>query len=94
MALCTTHEVIRADEARQPISFESPEVAASFHKVAKLNEAKQAGGVYVGSTVVPLVARKQWLAENAKFNDAATRCDNDRDGVITKAEVDGFGKPD
>lgn len=92
LSLCSTNEVVRSDEARRPVSFELPAVAEKFSKVAKLDKAKQVGGVYTGVLFITLYSREQWLGENAKFNDAVVKCDTDQNGVITDQEVESFGK--
>jgi hypothetical protein len=93
-ALYSTKEVVRCEEARRPVTFESTAVAEKFVAAAKLNKAKQVGGTYTGVPFVTLHSTEQFLGENAKFNDAVVKCDNDQDGVITAQEVEAFGKLD
>ncbi|MBX9583922.1 MAG: hypothetical protein K2X87_26790 [Gemmataceae bacterium] len=90
--LVKTDEVVRADEPRRPVAFESPEVARRFEAASGANRAQQVGGTLVGPAPFYLYGRRQFLGENAKFNDAAARCDTDRDGVITAREVDGLAR--
>lgn len=94
LAILTKHEVVRVEEARRPARFESPAVAESFAKAAKLDKAKQVGGEYSSVLFLTVYGREQYLAENAKFNDAVTKCDADQDGVITAKEVEALGKLD
>lgn len=87
-----TDEVVRADEPRRPVAFESPEVARRFEAASGADKAQQVGATLVGPSPFYLYGRRQFLGENAKFNDAAARCDADRDGVITAREVDGLAE--
>jgi len=94
LTLCNKTEVVRSEEARREVTFESPAVAEKFIKVAKLDKAKQVGGTYASVLYLTLYSREEFLAENAKFNDAVAKCDNNHDGVITAKEVEEFGKLD
>ena len=69
-------------------------MAENFVKAAKLDKAKAVGGDYTSVLFVTVYGREQYLAENAKFNDAVTRCDADQDGVITAKEVEALAKLD
>lgn len=88
--LVKTDEVVRANEPRRPVAFESPEVARRFEAASGMNTAQQVGGTLVGPAPFYLYGRRQFLGGNAKFNDAAARCDADADGVITAREVDAL----
>ena len=88
-----TDEVVRADEPRRPVGFESPEVARRFEAASGANRPQQVGGTLVGPAPFYLYGRRQFLGENAKLNDAAARCDTDRDGVITAREVEALTPP-
>lgn len=90
--LVKTDEVVRADEPRRPVAFESPEVARRFEAASGANQAQQVGATLHGPAPFYLYGRRQFLGENAKLNDAAARCDTDRDGVITAAEVEALAQ--
>ena len=90
----TTKEVVRTEEARRPVTFESPAVAEKFAAATKQDKPTQVGGTYMGASVLTLCLCEEYLSGNAKFNDAVAKCDNNQDGVITAQEVEAFGKLD
>ncbi|MBX9583921.1 MAG: hypothetical protein K2X87_26785 [Gemmataceae bacterium] len=93
LTLFSKTEVVRADETRRPVRFESPAAADTFHKALKdKDNGGSLGGTCFGVPFVTLYARHKKLAENARFNDAVGRCDTDQDGLITQHEADIFAK--
>jgi hypothetical protein len=82
-------DVVRSEEARKPVSFETPAAAETFNKARKDHDGS-VGGAYVGVPFVTLYSRQKTLSEAAQFNDAVGRCDTDQNGTITEAEANIF----
>ena len=87
ITLFSKTDVVRSEEARRAVSFESPAVAETFHEAMK-KQTGTVGGAYVGVPFVTLYSRQKTLSETAIFNDAVARCDGDQNGVITQAEAE------
>jgi len=91
ITLFSKTDVLRAEEARRPIQFESPAVAEQFHTAMK-EQNGTVGGAYVGVPFDTLYSRHKTLSEVAIFNDAVIRCDCDQNGFITQAEAEIYAK--
>jgi hypothetical protein len=93
LTLFSKTDVVRAEETRRPVRFESAAAAETFHQALKDDaDDGSLGGACFGVPFVTLYARHKKLAENARFNDAVSRCDTDQDGLITQHEADIFAK--
>jgi len=84
-------KVLRRNEARDKVEFESEEAAQLFQekfeqeKCACMNRSRGRE-----SMVIPVIAAvnvKTKLSENACYNDAVRACDSDGDECITEAEA-------
>lgn len=84
-------EVVRGEEARRPIRFESPQAAETFNKAMK-DQSAHLGGTRLGVPFVTLYSKNRTLSESAHFNDCITRCDTDQDGTITASEATIFAQ--
>lgn len=89
ITLFSKTEVVRSQEDRRPVTFDTPEANQIFHE-AVAERSGYVGGAYVGGPFVTLYHRAKLLSENAKFNDGVTRADTNRDGVITEFEARTF----
>ncbi len=85
ITLFSQTDVIRGDETRRAVRYESPKAASAFHRGMAKQEAR-VGGTYFGVPFVTVYNRDKVLSENARFNEAVARCDTDQDGHITEAE--------
>jgi hypothetical protein len=92
ITLFSKTEVVRSEEPRRPVRFESPEAADVFHRALTWKSDPDLGGADLGVPFVTLYSRHRVLSETAKFNDAVAKCDTDQDGVITLAEAQIFEK--
>ena len=93
LTLFSKTEVIRGEEPRRPIRFESAEAADTFNSAMKW-KSKSMGGTHMGVPFVTLYSKDRQLSESAHFNDCVLRCDTDQDGTITLAEAKMFEKMD
>lgn len=91
LTLFSKTDIVRSEETRRPVKFESVEAAETFNKVVK-DQDGNLGGAYFGVPFITLYHRDRKLSETAKFNDAVARCDTDQDGTITAQEADIFAK--
>src|SRR5262245_6393844 len=91
LTLFTKTEVVRGEEARRPIRFESGAAAEEFNKATKARSASL-GGTYLGVPFVTLYSKNRQLSDSAHFNDCVARCDTDQDGIITLVEAQIFAK--
>lgn len=91
LTLYSKTEVIRGDEARRPVRFESPQAADAFQEAVKKQNAS-VGGTHVGVPFITLIAKDKQLSESAVWNDAVAKCDTDQDGLITYIEAAIFSK--
>ena len=89
LTLFSKTEVIRGEEPRRPIKFESAEAADTFNSALKW-KSKSMGGAELGVPFVTLYSRNCQLSDSAHFNDCVLRCDTDQDGTITLAEARMF----
>ena len=91
LTLFSKTEVVRGEESRRPIRFESQQAAEQFNEAVRW-KSKQLGGTHLGVPFVTLYSRDRQLSDSAHFNDCVARCDTDQDGVITLAEAKIFAK--
>jgi hypothetical protein len=89
LTLFSKTEVIRGEEPRRPIRFESPQTAEVFNKTMK-DKSASLGGTHMGIPFITLYSKDRQLSESAHFNDCILRCDTDQDGTITLAEARMF----
>lgn len=82
-------EVIRGEEPRRPIRFESLEAAEVFNKATK-DKSANLGGTHLGIPFITLYSKDRQLSDSAHFNDCVLRCDTDQDGTITLVEAKMF----
>lgn len=90
LTLFSKTEVVRGEEPRRPVRFESTEAAEEFNRAVKWKSKASLGGAHVGVPFVTLYSRQRQLSESAHFNDCVARCDTDQDGTITLAEAKIF----
>lgn len=90
--LVTTHEVklVREDEPRQAVAFESDEGMTQFH--AAVNRRSDRGGRERGrsSFNIPFIVSansRKVLSRTAFFNDQVVLADINADGTLSDAEV-------
>jgi hypothetical protein len=84
--------VIREDERRMHVHFESPSAAESFNKVANSEDMRKANGSS-SSFGIPFVvglSHEAVPSQNAFYNDQVTRCDANSDGFISNEEAQSF----
>lgn len=91
LTLFSKTEVVRGEEPRRPIRFESQQSAEEFNQATK-DKSAGLGGTRLGVPFVTLYAKSRQLSDSAHFNDCVTRCDTDQDGVITLVEARVFSK--
>jgi hypothetical protein len=91
LTLFSKTEVVRGDESRKPVRFESQQAAEEFNSAVKW-KSKSLGGSHLGIPFVTFYEKDRQLSASAHFNDCVTRCDTDQDGVITLAEAKIFAK--
>jgi hypothetical protein len=84
-------EVVRGNEQRRLVIFESPQAAEAFHAAVQ-KSAGTMGETYLGIPFVTIYENRQELSDAAAWNDAVARCDTNQDGIITLAEVVIFDK--
>lgn len=89
LTLYSKTEVVRAEEPRRPVRFETPEAAASFQTSLNKQTGK-VGSTYLGVPFVTLYSASKELSESARWNEAVACCDADQDGVITAPETAAF----
>ena len=83
--------MIRGEEPRRPIRFESPQAAEVFNKALK-DKSASLGGMAWHPVHHPFYSKDRQLSDSAHFNDCILRCDTDQDGTITLAEARMFAK--
>jgi hypothetical protein len=91
LTLFSKTEVVRGEESRRPIRFESQQAAEQFNDAVRW-KSKGLGGTHLGVPFVTLYSRDRQLSDSAHFNDCVARCDTDQDGVITLVEAKVFEK--
>jgi hypothetical protein len=89
LTLYSKTEVVRSEEARLPVAFESTEAAETFYRAMK-DKSGNLGGTEVAIPFVTLYSRQRELSDSALFNDCVHRCDTNQDGMITLAEAKIF----
>jgi hypothetical protein len=91
LTLFSKTEVVRGEEPRRPIRFDSPGAAEEFQKAVK-DKSAALGGTHMGIPFVTFYSKQRQLSDSAHFNDCVLRCDTDQDGVVTLAEARVFAK--
>lgn len=89
LTLFSKTEVVRGEEPRRPIRFESQQAAEEFNRAVKW-KSKSMGGTHMGVPFITLYSKDRQLSESAHFNDCVLRCDTDQDGVISLVEAKIF----
>lgn len=87
LTLYSKTEVLRGDESRRAVTFETPQAGECFQAAYKKQPA-DVGGTHVGIPFLTLYSRYQRLSEAAQWNEAVARCDADQNGVISTAETE------
>jgi hypothetical protein len=91
LTLYSKTEVVRAEEARRPITFENAEAAEIFHKASQ-SKSGSLGGTDISIPFITLYSKERQLSDSALFNECVTRCDTNQDGIITLVEAQIFAK--
>jgi hypothetical protein len=91
LTLFSKTEVVRGEEPRRPVRFESTQAAEEFQRAVK-DKSSSLGGTHMGIPFITLYSRDRQLSDSAHFNDCVLRCDTDQDGTITLAEARVFAK--
>lgn len=87
--------VVRQEEARQRVEFESPFAQQAFLQRA-LDEEARHRNKSEHSFAVPFLIGLSYtseLSENAYYNDQLVTCDANSDGLISNAEAAAFAGP-
>ena len=81
--------IIRGEEARIAVNFDTEEAARLFQETAKLREYsnKPIRRSHTGIPLVTFYAEKEQLASDAFYNDQVSVCDTDKNLVITESEA-------
>ncbi len=81
--------VVRQDEIRERVEFESDEAAATFHAVATDDDARSAlrGEASFGIPFVVGISHQSVLSPNAYYNDQVAMCDMNGDGFLSDEEI-------
>jgi hypothetical protein len=80
------HEVVRGEERRVPVHFETAKAAEVFEEHLR-NQESCVGASAFCVPFVTLYASHKELSTNARFNDAVQACDVDHNGILTEQEV-------
>jgi hypothetical protein len=91
LTLFSKVDVVRSEELRKPIAFESPEAAEKFTSACKKCDP-EISSTQFAVPFVTLYNRHKKLSESAQFNDAVSRCDTDQNGIITLCEAEIFAR--
>ena len=89
------HRVVRQDEIRQHVTYESQYAQQTFLQRATDDAARERNGSE-HSFAVPFLIGLSYtseLSENAYYNDQLMTCDANSDGVISNAEASAFAGP-
>jgi hypothetical protein len=86
LTLYCKHEVLRGEERRVPVHFETAKAAQVFEAHVRHQEACLSSGAFC-VPFVTLYAYNKQLSANALFNDAVEACDRDHNGILTEEEV-------
>ena len=83
-----TH-IVRGEEARLAVTFETEEAARLFQETAKLREYsnKPARRSRTGIPLVNFYVENEQLGSDAFYNDQIHICDTNKDLAITEAEA-------
>lgn len=86
LTLFSKVEVIRGDEQRIPVRFETTKAARLFYdKCAGCD--KKVGGTCFGVPFITFFSNQTTVSDNAVFNDQLRICDTDQDGFVTEHEA-------
>lgn len=93
LVMHASEKVVRQDERRERVDFESDFARRSFQGRALSGEARrEAGGKFAfGIPFIAGFARSTVVSQNAWYNDQIAVCDADGDRLITDDEVLAFG---
>lgn len=91
LTLYSKTEVVRSEELRRPVTFESVEAAETFYNAMK-DKSGCLGGTEISIPLITLYSRQRELSDSALFNDCVYRCDTNQDGVITMVEAKIFAQ--
>jgi hypothetical protein len=91
LTLYSKKEVVRGEEVRRPITFESAQAAEIFQKAMK-DKSPSLGGTDISIPFITLYSRERELSDSAFFNDCVIRCDTNQDGIITMTEAQIFAQ--
>jgi hypothetical protein len=81
-------EVLRGDEQRAPIRFESAKAATEFQGQLQVRQQNnQVSYSHVSVPFITLFERTRTLSDSAFFNEQVHRCDTDQNGLITEQEA-------
>jgi hypothetical protein len=79
-------EVIRSEEQRPAVQFESSKAASVFYEELD-RRSHTVGGSYFGIPFITLYAKETVVSDNAFFADQVRECDTNHDGLITELEA-------
>lgn len=90
----TQKRVIRENEKRISVEFESLNAAESFNKIANSEDIRQSLGSSASFGVPFLIglSRESVPSQNAFYNDQVIRCDINNDGLISDQEAYSFSE--
>lgn len=86
LTLYSKTEVLRGDEQRVPVRYESARAAEAFRRGMERHSAEQ-GNTSFWLPFVTLYERRKVLSPEAHFNAQVRCCDADQDGLITEEEA-------
>lgn len=89
LTLYSKTEVVRSEEPRRPVAFESVEAAEIFDKAVR-EKPNSLGGTDISIPFLTLYSRERELSDSAHYNDCVIRCDTNQDGMITLLEAKIF----
>lgn len=79
-------EVVRAEEQKLPVRFESGKASYKFHEELKRRH-NCVEGTWLGVPFVTFYRKTKALSENAFFNEQVRTCDTDQDSLVTEHEA-------
>jgi hypothetical protein len=79
-------EVIRSEEPRPAVQFESPKAASVFYEELD-RRSRSVGEAFFGIPFITLYKKDTVLSDNAFFGDQVRECDSNHDGLITELEA-------
>ena len=89
----TGERIVRPDEGRRTVAFESEQAMIDFQSAARLRDtygARRQGEHQVAIPFILLVDETRVLSESAFYNDQIAAADLDGDGTLTDAEVRAY----